>query len=96
MTDKYAVERHPNKQPPEQKLTGLNWDQLVEIIFKNTVWIAKRIRYDNVGVSKGTEQISGSDMLRLWKEVERKIEYALDEQGSPMAVYDGRKEPRTK
>jgi REP element-mobilizing transposase RayT len=29
-------------------------------------------------------------------EVERKIEYALDEQGSPMAVYDGRKEPRTK
>jgi REP element-mobilizing transposase RayT len=29
-------------------------------------------------------------------EVERKVEYTLDEQGTPMAAYDGRKEPRTK
>ena len=28
-------------------------------------------------------------------EVERKIEYTLDEQGTPMAVYDPRNEPRT-
>ena len=29
-------------------------------------------------------------------EVERKVRYTLDEQGSQMAVYDARKEPRTK
>jgi REP element-mobilizing transposase RayT len=30
------------------------------------------------------------------EEVEQKIRYTLDEQGAQMAVFDGRKEPRTK
>jgi REP element-mobilizing transposase RayT len=30
------------------------------------------------------------------EEVEQKVEYTLDEQGTPMSVYDGRNEPRTK
>jgi hypothetical protein len=72
--DKFTVERsHPSKTPPlPEAVTKISWDELVGIIAAHGIFIAKRIRYANDGFSGGTREIDGSDMLALWKEVERK------------------------
>lgn len=71
-TNKYKIEVPSNQKLPVQKVTGISWDDLVEVIAKNDIFVAKIIRLHNVGVPKGTEHISGKEMLELWKAVERK------------------------
>ena len=72
-TNKYKIEV-PSSRPflPKETVTGITWNELVEVIAKNGIFVAKKIRLHNVGVPKGSEHISGKEMLELWKAVERK------------------------
>lgn len=70
--NKYKIEVPPKKPQPKQKVTGISWDEMVEVIAENGIGITKKIRLHNVGVSKGTELIKGPEMLALWKAVAHK------------------------
>ena len=82
--DKFTIERaRPRKTSlPPEPLTGITWNQLVTAISRNGIFMADRIRYANEGTG-GTREIDGSDMLRLWKEVERN---KAKEQNGPQAA----------
>ncbi|MGO9586902.1 MAG: hypothetical protein ACLP2Y_11970 [Limisphaerales bacterium] len=68
----YKIEVIKNIPLPIEKVTGISWDDLVEVIAKNGIGIAKNIRFHNVGQPHGTDHITGAEMLSLWKTVESK------------------------
>jgi len=72
--DRFTVvrERPWKTQLPVEKFTGIAWPELVELLAKEGILMAKRIRYENKGVKGGTRTLDGGDMFRLWTAVERK------------------------
>jgi hypothetical protein len=56
----------------KQKVTGINWEQLIDVLAKNSLYQVKNIEFHHPGCPNGTAQIDGGTMLTLWKEVEKK------------------------
>jgi hypothetical protein len=55
---------------PEDKVTGITWNDLVKIIAEKGVAIAEKIRLHNHGQSGGTRMINRNELFLLWKDVE--------------------------
>ena len=69
---KYKVEfsRHA---AVKQKVTDITWQELVDVIAKNSLHQVKAIRFHHVGSPNGTAQIDGGTMFTLWKQVQSQM-----------------------
>lgn len=71
-TNKYYIEESKKHSLKGGRLTGLDWDTLVNAVAKHGIFSVGKIRFHNIGQKGGTALIEGDRMLRLWKDVQRK------------------------
>jgi hypothetical protein len=57
----------------KQKVTDISWQELVNVIAKNSLHQVKAIRFHHVGSPNGTAHLDGGTMLTLWKQVQSQI-----------------------
>jgi hypothetical protein len=69
---KFTVAVPADRSLPSKKVTRISWNDLVDVIATNEISIATHIRHDNPGTQGRTEYLNGEEMLKLWKDVERK------------------------
>ncbi len=73
---KYKVEFSKNAVV-KQKVTDITWQELVNVIAKNSLHQVKAIRFHHVGSPNGTAHIDGGLILILWQQVKKEFEKKL-------------------
>jgi hypothetical protein len=62
----FKIEFKQGKKP-RKLLTGIKWSEVIEIISESKIVDVKAVRFHHPKNPKGTEHISGQDVLELWK-----------------------------
>ncbi|MEO5802806.1 MAG: hypothetical protein ABIR24_04695 [Verrucomicrobiota bacterium] len=67
---KYRIQLKRPTLGPNQKTTAVDRQALIKTIVSIGIDKVMKIRFANLGMQSGTDQLDGGEMLRLWKDVE--------------------------